>query len=230
MKKILSCQECRYEIETGCSLGLIEKLGTVEDQNGNISLSKICMYKNKDVEEIDIKMGYVFILNDLNNLDILKSNIELIKDKNPIWIGISHNFPDKAKDIIDMLKSYNLKFNTISNYDEIPDLYKLDQFKKNYKNGWTLINVVGEYFNHEAKSQVEKYILKDFKSAGIIKDNKDPNDLSINNVCFFNLIYKFLKGNDPEIDENKEVVHYKSIFGKLFEQNAEMFKTWEELK
>jgi hypothetical protein len=206
MKKILSCEGCRYEIDTGCSLGLIEKLGTAEDQNGDISLTKICMYKNKDIDEIDIKMGYVFILNDLKYFDTLRSNIELIKDKNPIWIGISHN------------------------YDELSDLYRLDQFKKNYKNGWTLVNVVGEYFNPNAKSQVEKYIFKDFKSAGIIKDNKDPKDLSINNICFFNLIYKFLKGNDPEVDEVKEVVYYKSVFDKILEQNPEMFKTWEEIK
>lgn len=230
MKKILSCEGCRYEIDTGCSLGLIEKLGTAEDQNGDISLTKICMYKNKDIDEIDIKMGYVFILNDLKHFDTLRSNIELIKDKNPIWIGISHNFPDKAKEIIDMIKLYNLKFSIISNYDELSDLYKLDQFKKNYKNGWTLVNVVGEYFNPNAKSQVEKYIFKDFKSAGIIKDNKDPKDLSINNICFFNLIYKFLKGNDPEVDEIKEVVYYKSVFDKILEQSPDMFKTWEEIK
>lgn len=228
--KIKSCEDCKYEIEDGCKLGLIEKLGTAVDENGDVSLCKICMFKNKDIDEIDIKMGYIFILKDLSKIDTLKENIELIKDKNPLWIGISHDFPDNNDDIINIVKDYNVKYNIISNYEPIQDLYRLDQFKKNYKNGWTLVNIIGDYFNKDAKSIVQDYILVQLKSVGIIKDNKDIEDYSVNNVCFYNLIYKYLKCNDPEIDEENEVIHYKSIFQKLHDSNSSMFKTWEEVK
>ena len=102
--------------------------------------------------------------------------------------------------IINILDGLNIKYNIVCNYDKIADLYKLDQFIKNYKNGWTLVNVVGEYFNHNAKQ------------------------------VYFNFIYRYVNGSRPDFNEEEQVYYTKSLYEKISAKDPSMIKTWKEIQ
>lgn len=134
------------------------------------------------------KIGYVFILNNFSSIEQLKLNISTAISCNPMWIGIIHNDKEIHKDIITFMESYHIPFNIIYNIENIPDILKLDQFMSNYKNGWTIVNVVGEQFSTDKYDTINK-IPADIAPIALVRDESE----SINNMCFFNIIYKHLK-------------------------------------
>lgn len=243
---IFSCYKCKHAIiknskQVGCEENKLEKLisddkAQILDDDYFYSLEKVCLFKDDNntanKSEVDIRLGYIFILNDANKLDILKNNINLIKDKNPIWIGVTHQFEDLNSDIVNILEAANCKYNIIINYKESDDVFKPDQYMNQYLNGWTLINIVGEPFNSNAKEILQDCIInKDLVAAAIV-DTCD--DSKINNVCFFNILYKYLNGSKLELkdseDDSGEITGYvKSYIRKVLETKSSMIKTWKEL-
>lgn len=231
--ELTSCQGCKHAIlsnnsQTGCSLDLLEKLNASKiDQY--YQFDKVCMFKNKEVDEVDVKLGYIFILEDFNDLDNLKYNISLISDKNPIWIGVSSNDPTKNNQIAEILDAVGCKYNIISNFNHIDNVYKLDQFMKNYKNGWTLVNIIGQEFDPDVKNKLSDYVLTQKKRAALIKNNLDLEDFSVNGMCYFNFIYKYLNGSKAELNEEENVYYTKSFLQKVAEQSPQMIVTWSDL-
>lgn len=181
----------------------------------------------------DIKLGYIFILNDENNIETLKENLLAISDKSPLWIGVSNLFADRNQEISSLIESTNpdVKYNIISNYENIDDLYKLDQFIKEYKNGWTLANVVGKTFNANTKDILTKYINDQKEVFCLIVQDKEAEVPEVNNLCYFNFIYVYLRGNCPEYIEEDDSLISKSILDKVRETQKEyrMIRNWEEL-
>jgi hypothetical protein len=256
---IFSCDRCKHATlektlvqddklsittvkQVGCDLNILGKFNytnqskdgeDVVDYNYYI-LDKVCLHKNEGIEDkkVDIRMGYIFILKDINQLDHLENNLKLISNHDPLWIGIAHEFSDYNQKIISIIEETNpnVKHNVVCNFEKVHDFLKLDQFMKDLKNGWTLVNIVGEYFDIQNKYKVKKFTLEDLKSAAVIKDTNDPEDMNVNNVCFFNFIYKFLKGSTPEYLEEEDVFIEKSFFNKVAEKQISMIKTWSELE
>ena len=71
---------------------------------------------------------------------------------------------------------------------------------------------------------LDKYIL-DGNKIGLIKHN----DESINGMCFFNFIFKFLKGNKYELNEETKEVIFKTFEEKVIEKDPNMITTWEKI-
>lgn len=231
----MSCEDCKYAIlkneeQVGCSIDKIDKLDPIKDSGKFFQLNKVCLFKNKQEEEVDLKLGYLFIVNSNDKIKNLEYNISLIKDKNPVWIGVIHDDIEYNEKIINILDGLNIKYNIVCNYDKIADLYKLDQFIKNYKNGWTLVNVVGEYFNHSAKEVLENFIINNSGKAAIIKDSNDPEDFGVNNICYFNFIYRYVNGSRPDFNEEEQVYYTKSLYEKISAKDPSMIKTWKEIQ
>jgi len=228
MNSIFSCENCKSavldgDVQVGCKLNLSNSLKILGMSNGYYELGRVCLSKNSVPE---IGLGYIFILKDEKDIDELFNSIESIRNKNPLWIGISSAIPNSINDLINKVKSLvSCHFNIIENYELVDDFSRLDQFIKNYKNGWTLVNVVGESFNPDAKEILHKYIVEDLKVAGLIKDEGE----TVNNCCFFNLIYKYLKGSAPII-ENEEDIILKTFFEKVEEAQPSMIKNWKDLQ
>lgn len=228
----LTCEGCIHAIiedeQSGCKFDLLETLDAQKVDKYYI-LNRTCLIKNKNPEDVDVKLGYLFILKDFKHLPILESNINTIKDKNPIWIGISTNDPSKNYQVVKILDTAGCKYDIISNYEEIDDIYRSDQFMKNYKNGWTLVNIVGEYFDSEAKNKLQRFILKDAKKAAIIKSDNNPDVVEINGICYYNFIFKYLNGNKPELNEEDQCYYAKSFAHKIYEKDSNMIATWSNL-
>lgn len=232
---IFSCENCKHadiknQIQEGCNL---HKLQSFIDQdkasfNPEINfydLNRVCLSKNSDEIALKTKVGYLFILNEESKFDVLKKNISLCLENNPIWIGVVHSSPDLNDDIIEYFKEVPCLHNIICNYDLIDDIYKPDQYIKKYKNGWTIVNVVGEEFNKDLCLSLDAYLDSNQRPVGLIKDDGE----SINNLCFFNVIYKFLKGSKPEIDEETEEVTFATYEEKIMLMSPDMIKTWKEI-
>jgi len=228
MNSIFSCQSCKHAIlendsQKDCNLNLLETLPVVGELNGYYELGRVCLSKS---EIPDVNLGYIFVLKDDSLVDLMFENIEKIKDKNPLWIGINSDFIGKSEIILNRLQSIiSCKFNIISNYDPISDFDRLDQFMKNYKNGWTLVNVVGEEFNPDSKDVLQKYIIDNAGIAGLIKNNEN-----INGWCFFNMIYKYLKGSIPEIEKDTEIITTDTFLEKIEKQQKSMIKNWGDIQ
>jgi hypothetical protein len=229
MSSLFSCNTCKNAeltsgIQTGCSLNLSNSLKILGMTDGYYDLGRVCLSKNSKPE---IGLGYLFILKEEKYIDELYKNIESIKDKNPLWIGVSSDISGQIDNIATKIKSLvSCKFNIVETYESlVDDFSRLDQFAKNYKNGWTLVNVAGESFKSDAKEILQKYIIDDLKVAGLVKDEADE---SINNYCFFNIIYSFLKGSNPKIEEDGTII-LKNFLEKIEEAQPSMIKNWGDL-
>jgi hypothetical protein len=169
-----------------------------------------------------MKIGYLFILNNADHINSLKQSLIKVKDSNPIWIGVINEIPDYHQEIIYFLNNFNCPFNVVCNLDKVPDIFKLDQFKT-YKNGWTVVRIAGENIVDNI-DLLDKYI-SDGNKAAIIKHDND----SINGMCFFNFIYKFLKGSKYEVNEDTKEVISKTFEEKVLEKDPNMITTWDKI-
>ena len=170
------------------------------------------------------KIGYIFILKDVSHLSQLKDNISKVLHHNPNWIGICHNLEESADDIIDEMRYLECQYNIVLNYNKIPDIYILDQFINNIKNGWTVVNIVGEDFNEDLYLKINKITTSNIPVA-LIRHDSD----SINGMAYFNYTFKYLKGSKLEIDEENDIVKNMTYEEKIKEQSPSMIKTWEEI-
>ena len=181
------------------------------------------MHKNISIPWVEKYRPYNFnnIVMDPLNKEILQN----ILDKNPIWIGIIHNLVNLADDIIDKFSYISLPINIICNHNEITDADSLDLFMKNYKNGWTIVNVVGEDFDTNLINTLDFYLNTKTKPIALIKSGED----SVNEMCFYNFIYKFLKGSKLEVNSETQEIIDKSYEEKVAESSIDMIKTWKEI-
>lgn len=169
-----------------------------------------------------MRIGYIFLLNDASYFESLKTQLLSVKDSNPIWVGVITEYKEYYDEIIDILNQHNISFNVIYNLEKVPDIHKLDQFS-NYKNGWTIVRVAGEDIVDNIEL-LDKYI-SDGNKIALIKNNEE----SINGVCFFNFIYKYLKGSKYEVNEETEEVIFKTFEEKVFEKDPNMITTWDKI-
>ena len=230
------CEGCKNALfddckQNGCKFNMLEKLGgKINDEEVYYSLSKICLYKNKKEDEVDIKLGYIFILKDLHKVELLKYNISKIKSKSPLWIGISivsndlDVFASTRDDLVKLLHDI-CPHNIVINNEDYSDYYKLDQFLKYYKNGWTYVNEVGDYFRSEAKDILTDFILTKGKKAALISSDVEQ----INDICFYNYIYKYLNGNKMDFNEEVAKFYYKNFYDKVYEKDQKMILDWRDL-
>lgn len=232
---IFTCEDCQYRTvdegkQIGCQLGLADKIG-FKDGDTNYVLDNICVSKNKSEEERRVRLGYIFIIPNLcdNSIAKLAYNVSLIKSKNPLWIGVSVNNGADVSAIKNILEGIDTTYNIIENYDEIYDKHKIDQFIKYLKHGWTYVNIIGEYFNHNAKEVLDKAIFNDCKRFVIVKNSEDDNVYDINNTCFYNMIYRYLKGSLP-IDEEQPRALWPTFENKVESQNPEFVLRWKDIK
>lgn len=227
-----TCEGCVHAIvdtdQTGCKFNLLEALNAEKFDKYYI-LDRTCLFKNKNPEEVDVKLGYLFILEDFKDLPILEANVQSIKDKNPIWIGVSTNDPSKTYQVAKILDIAKCEYEIIGNYAELDPIYKLDQFMKHYKNGWTLVNIVGQDFDPNVKDKLQKFIIEQNKKTAIIKTTSSPDDIEINGICYFNFIFKYLNGNKPELNEEDGAYYAKSFAHKVYEKDQNMIATWSAL-
>lgn len=227
-----TCEGCVHAImdtdQTGCKLNLLNALDGEKSDKYYI-LDRTCLFKNKTPEEVDVKLGYLFILEDFKNLPTLEANVLAIKDKNPIWIGVSTNDPSKTYQVAKILDLAKCEYDIVANYVELDTIYRLDQFMKNYKNGWTLVNIVGQNFDLEAKDKLDKFVIRDNKKAAVIKNTSDPDDIQINGICYYNFLFKYLNGNKPEVNDQDKAYYTKSFIHKVYEKDKNMIATWSAL-
>jgi hypothetical protein len=223
-----SCEGCFHALfndveQVGCKHDLHHKLGykKLEDEI-YYSLNRICLQKNK--KDADIKFGYLFILESRHLLPVLIEKIGEAKETNPCWIGVSTLFNDTLKDIKETIGP-DIKNNIIINTENYSDYYKLDQFIKDYQNGWTYVHKIGEPYRRNARQTVESFILEKAGRVAMIADEEE----AINDICFYNYIYRALKGNKPEIDPAEGIAKYKSLYHKIEELSPEMIKRWADL-
>lgn len=175
------------------------------------------------MDEVAMSNNYIFVLKDVSNLELLKDSILEAQNKNAVWIGINHDFPEAHNDIIKFCSSLVVPYNIICNYEVPLDLDRLDNFMKNYHSGWTFVNVVGENLKYN-EGIVDLYANKKSNPLALVKE-----DETINNLCYYNFIYIFLKGSRTEINEETEEVTFDTYEEKVYKKNPAMVKTWEEL-
>lgn len=233
--KISSCSNCKHVvldngIQTACAVNklnqLIEsKFTEFNTESGHYDLFKVCLFRNKDSSEVKTPVGYIFILNNESDIETLKSNIDKALEKNPIWIGIVHNLVDLANNIIIKFGSISCPLNIICNHNPTHDIMSLDMFMKNYKNGWTIVNVVGEEFDIDLIDTLNLYLDNTKSAIALIKSDSS----SINQMCFYNFIYKYLKGSLLEIDPKTEEIIDKTYEQKVLDSSPNMITTWKEI-
>lgn len=231
-----NCEGCKYAIfdeekQIGCKYNLLEVLnGKIQQDDLYYKLSGVCLSKNKTPESIDIKLGYLFILHDVSKIDILEHNINKILNKKPVWIGISIVAESLSKfySLRDRLaaKVHGFcKYNILANDIDYSDYYKIDQFYDNYLNGWTYVNEVGEFFREDAKESLTNFIINKGGKAALISSDVEQ----INDTCFYNLIYKCLKGNKLDFDENNKKFYQKNFYDKVHDMDSKMILEWKNL-
>jgi hypothetical protein len=170
------------------------------------------------------KIGYVFILNDPNLISELKENVSTVISRNPMWIGITNNDEEANQDIIDFMQAFNVPFDIMYNLEDIPDVLKLDQYMSHYKNGWTLVNIVGEDFSIDKYDYVEA-IFNSIAPVALVRDESE----SINNMCFFNIVYKFLHGSKCKMEEETEELVCELFEERVAATQPTMIKTWKDI-
>lgn len=235
-----SCKDCKFvkvdeSGQFGCEQNKLEKFisqnAATKGDDGWYNLNRLCMFKRfidwdgSIEEETEIKMGYIFILNRESNFDELLNNINQIKDKKPLWIGVICTSHQPRKDIIELLGSIGCKYNIITDYIEKQNWFYIDPFVKHIKNGWTLVNIVGEEFISDAKEKIHQAINEDLKVVGLVTPKED----SLNGICFFNIFFKFHNGSLPAFDEESDSYIIESFENKMRRKNAEFVKEWGEL-
>ena len=241
MSKVDSCKECKFallddnHVQYGCSLNKSNILRCNHDTAGYYDLQRLCIFKRAkdwdgDIEaETAPRVGYLFILKNKDDMSKLREN--LTKVKNAIWLGVSHFYPELQKELIELshqVTGHN-KVNVICNFSELNknEYYQIDNFDKNFVNGWTIVNIVGEDFNPETLlSKLKTYINDQLNVAGVFL-NKDSN--SLNNMCFFNIYYKYYKGSRPVINPNTDKICYDNFIQKILSDRKQLVKHWEEL-
>jgi hypothetical protein len=92
-----------------------------------------------------------------------------------------------------------------------------------YKNGWTFVNIAGKELDTNLLNVLNGYV-NDFNSLGLVTHDCD----SINGFAFFNMIFKYLKGNYPSILDDETVVE-KTFIEKIMETSPQMKKNWKDL-
>lgn len=235
-----SCKGCKFAIvdeskQIGCEQHKLEKFiaqGVAKiDDDRWYSIDRLCMFKRfvdwdgSIEDETQIKMGYIFILNRESSFDELIQNINAIKDKEPLWIGVICTSYQPKKDIIDILNSIGCKYNIITDYIEKQDWFYIDPFIKHIKNGWTLVNIVGKEFISDAKERMHKAINEDLKAIGLVTPAED----SLNGICFFNIFFKFHNGSVPNFDEESNSYIVESFENKMRRKSAEFVEEWGNL-
>jgi hypothetical protein len=233
-KSPAQCNSCFHvvldddNIQSGCSLHLLEKLNAYRatDNDSYYSLEKICLFKNKDKESVDVKIGYIFILNDTSLENELYKNIEKIKDDNPRWVAVILDTTDLNGAIKNNLDKLGCKYNIVTNFKEVDSIYKIDQCIEFLQNGWTVVNIVGEELL-QPREKLSKFIF-DGNRAALIKKSKDPDDIQINGIVFYNYIFKMLKGNLPELTEDGFYIT-KSFAHKVHEKSPDMIISMEDI-
>lgn len=242
LEENFNCENCKFievidGVQQGCAINKLDRFKKYAQANLNINnvynFTKSCIYKRYNdwngnlEEETKLFMNYIFVLRDFSNLNTLKQRVEQIKKYNPEWIGIIHNNKEHHFEIIDMMNSIgNYKFNIILETEEIIDFYKIDRFAKNIPKGWTVINVVEDVFNPDVYDLIDKAINEKLKSPIVVMDDKK----SINNLCFFNYVYKKLQGSLPILDKEKDVIIYLSFPEKVeIMVGSDAILTWEQI-
>jgi len=235
---IFSCYKCKHaqikdSKQVGCDLGhlqffMIQNKAEILNDDYFYSLGRVCLSKDDNTPrpEKDVRLGYLFILDDETKIEQLIKNIDLIKDKDPLWIGVVHSFSNSHNTIVDAVKPIGCKYNIILNYESAENIYKPDQFMNNYLNGWTLVNVVGQPFKFNAKEILSNFVFEQSGVAGAILENIEEN---VNNACFFNIIYKTLKGSKIDFDEDGNLLDFRFI-EKIINNNPNMIKYWKDLE
>ena len=233
--KISSCSNCKHAVldngvQTACAVNklnqLIEsKFTEFNTESGHYDLFKVCLSRNKEISDVKTPVGYIFILNDVSDIDILKSSIDKALEKNPMWIGIVHDLVDLASDVIIKFASTPCPINIICNHSPVHDIISLDMFMKNYKNGWTIVNVIGEEFDIGLIDNLNLYLENTKSAIALIKLNDD----SVNGMCFYNFLYKYLKGSLLEVNPTTQEVIDKTYEQKVLDASPNMLITWKEI-
>lgn len=214
--------------QTGCDIDVLKTLKPYKKEGDSFfKLDKICLFKNKSESEVDIKLGYLFILNKDSQLETLKNNISAISSKNPAWVGVIIQTVELNKEIKECLDKIGCRYNIITNFKEVDNVYKMDQFIDLFHNGWTLVNVVGEEFI-DIKNKLTNFVLQGGVAA-VIKSTNNPEDIEVNGVAYYNYIYKMLNGNLPELIDEEKMYVTKSFAQKVFERSPGMIMKWEDL-
>lgn len=228
---IFTCKNCNHAIQqndsqSGCEIGNLKILidsnqAALNPETGYYDLERVCLGKH----DSKVKFNYLFILKDSNLINQLYTNINQAVERGAVWIGVIHDFPDKGDEIIEKLKTLECKHFVAANYEKFDDVFKLDQPMNSYINGWTIVNIVGEEFNHELTDQLSKYLTTNQKPVALVRNY----DESINGMAFLNIIYKFLKGSRPIKDEYENILHVKVYEEKITEMSPDMVKSWKEI-
>lgn len=240
--KSKTCEGCKHretswldingivkEVQCGCSKGFSKILKFDDHELRKFyNLKYNCVWKN--VDEPYMNLGYIFILRSSSDIPILHYNIGLIKDKNPTWIGINTPDPeiDKVRQILNPL---GIKYTINYNIQELDDYYKIDQFIPNLPVGWTLVNEVKSFFNHNAYNTLIDINFYNPKPAMLIKDGSDSIHYNINNLCFLNDAYRKCYGHTPVFNIDTELFESMTFAQKIEQKTKEKsIFNWSEIK
>ena len=235
----MNCKGCKFaiinhEMQIGCEQNKVHKFVSKNkaklNENNFFDIDSVCIFKrssdwNGDLErETEVRMSYVFILKDSNTNELF-NNLSLIKDQNPVMVYVISKIVNDKLNIINKLKELNCKYRYIEDYSEQSDRFLLDKMHKDIKTGWTSVNIVGEYFNPNVKKDIHKLINEELEAIGLILPEED----TVNNLCFFNIFFKYHKGSQPYYDESLDAYIIESFENKMLKHNKNMIKHWSDL-
>lgn len=161
-------------------------------------------------------IGYIFILKTVNEISKFSFLLNKVSQE-AVWIGVSAT-PECEHALRATLGECGIKYNLVINTEEFSDYYKIDQFLPHIKNGWTYVHEVGQPFRDDVNRKVKKFIEIGGKFA-LISDECE----AINDTCFYNLIYKMLRGNRPEPNQ---IINF---YDKVGREDQSMIRKWSEL-
>lgn len=161
-------------------------------------------------------ISYIFIIKKECKLLDLIALLTQVK-REAVWIGVS-SIPECENELRYTLDECGVKYNLVVNAEDFSDYYKIDQFIPSLKNGWTYVHEVGQSFRTDVHSKVKKFIESGGKFGLIADDHEATTD-----ICFYNLIYKMLRGNKPELDQ------MINFYDKVEREDESMVKKWEEI-
>lgn len=161
-------------------------------------------------------ISYIFILRNENGIESLLSLVNKVSEE-AVWIGVS-TVPECESFARRTLDESGVKYNLIINTEEFSDYYKIDQFLPYLKNGWTYVHDIGQTFRDDVHSKIKKFI-EDGGKFALVSDEHE----AINDICFYNLIYKMLRGNKPE---PSQMINF---YDKIEREDETMIKKWSDL-